>query len=289
MSTEVKDSPLEAAGEVQVQPLLCKSCGLCAEYCPQQLMKPATEIPADDRAGPVMSPSGHVVYEIHDPENRCTGCGICATACPEGAVVVYRRKKPKPEPRAVQPEPRAEARGCPARPYRAARRPRPMLHVEHPRPAAPPDPSAGDFRKFFRKRFAPPGRQDSTARRRPPQELPESAKREIDNIARQNLPIAAAARTIDPARRNIAPRLCRPASACIGLRPQPATPKSPLAKSARPGIRLLRPAPLAASPNSPNNPHAPPPAVPPVRCPIPQTQSPGPRPSRRLDTRHATR
>ncbi len=113
MSTDSKDSPPRAAGQVQVQSLLCKSCGLCAEYCPHHLMKPATEIPADDRDGPVINPSGHVVYEIYDPQGQCTGCGICATACPEGAVVVYRRGKAKPEPRAARPEPRAEARGRP--------------------------------------------------------------------------------------------------------------------------------------------------------------------------------
>ena len=79
-----------------MQGLLCKSCGLCAEYCPRQLMKPATEVPADCRHGPVINSAGHVVYEIHDPDGKCTGCGICANACPEGAVVVYRGKgKPK--------------------------------------------------------------------------------------------------------------------------------------------------------------------------------------------------
>jgi ferredoxin len=91
-------------GEVQVESLLCKSCGLCAEYCPEELMKPATDIPPDDLDVPVMNPSGHVVYLIHDPEGQCNGCGICASACPEGAVVVYRRKpqrKSKPKAEAV--------------------------------------------------------------------------------------------------------------------------------------------------------------------------------------------
>jgi len=82
----------KAAGQVQVEPLLCKSCGLCAEYCPQDLMKPANDIPSDSRSGPIINPAGHVVYEIYDPNNKCTGCGICASVCPEGAVVVYRTK-----------------------------------------------------------------------------------------------------------------------------------------------------------------------------------------------------
>lgn len=82
----------QARGEVQVEPLMCKSCGLCAEYCPQHLMRPANEIPEAEREGPLINPAGHVVYEIFDPQGKCTGCGICATACPEGAVVVYRRK-----------------------------------------------------------------------------------------------------------------------------------------------------------------------------------------------------
>lgn len=81
------------AGDVQVHFLLCKSCGLCAEYCPQHLLRPATEVPQAERTGPTMNPAGHVVYEVHDPEGRCTGCGICGQLCPEGAVVVYRRRK----------------------------------------------------------------------------------------------------------------------------------------------------------------------------------------------------
>ncbi|MCG3179307.1 MAG: hypothetical protein BIFFINMI_01641 [Phycisphaerae bacterium] len=91
MSSSPSDPANKARGQVQVEPLLCKSCGLCAEYCPEHLMKAATDIPADDREGPTLNPSGHVVYLIHDPDGQCSGCGICATACPEGAVVVYRR------------------------------------------------------------------------------------------------------------------------------------------------------------------------------------------------------
>jgi 2-oxoglutarate ferredoxin oxidoreductase subunit delta len=97
-----------AEGDVQVQFLLCKSCGLCAEYCPRGLMKPATEVPADARTGPAMNPAGHIVYVVHDPEGRCTGCGICAQVCPEGAVVVYRRKK------AVEPRPEVRGHDQPA-------------------------------------------------------------------------------------------------------------------------------------------------------------------------------
>ena len=86
----------QAQGQVQVQFLLCKSCGLCAEYCPRGLLKPATDIPADQRTGPgcpTMNPAGHVVYAVYDPEGKCNGCGLCATVCPEGAIAVYRRKK----------------------------------------------------------------------------------------------------------------------------------------------------------------------------------------------------
>ncbi|MDD4888850.1 MAG: 4Fe-4S binding protein [Phycisphaerae bacterium] len=111
MSTMSKDSPRakEAAGDVQVQVLLCKSCGLCAEYCPHHLLKPATEIPPDQRTGPVMNPAGHVVYEVYDPEGLCTGCGICGNICPEGAVVVYRRRKAGPSP--LPPPPAGEGNG----------------------------------------------------------------------------------------------------------------------------------------------------------------------------------
>jgi len=89
--------PPTPSGDVQVQDLLCKSCGLCAEYCPRGLMRAATDVPAEQRTSPVMNPAGHVVYAIHDPAGQCTGCGICGQMCPEGAIVVYRRKK-KPTP-----------------------------------------------------------------------------------------------------------------------------------------------------------------------------------------------
>ena len=88
-------SPPRAGGQVQVQFLLCKSCGLCAEYCPRGLLKQATDIPPDERPDAVMNPAGHVVYTVHDPQGKCNGCGICATVCPEGAIVVYRRRKEK--------------------------------------------------------------------------------------------------------------------------------------------------------------------------------------------------
>lgn len=88
----------QAQGQVQIHPLLCKSCGLCAEYCPRELPKPATDLPPDQRTGAVINPAGHVVYVVWDPKGRCNGCGICAQVCPEGAVVVYRTAKPSPKP-----------------------------------------------------------------------------------------------------------------------------------------------------------------------------------------------
>ena len=95
----------QAGGHVQVQGLLCKSCGLCAEYCPQELMKPATEVPPDQQPAATMNPAGHVLYVIHDPQGRCNGCGICAGICPEGAIVVYRRKKAAASPGKSSPVP----------------------------------------------------------------------------------------------------------------------------------------------------------------------------------------
>jgi len=49
----------------------CKSCGICAAFCPRDCIK------RDEDGAPV----------VEDP-NRCTGCGWCEVHCPDFAISV---------------------------------------------------------------------------------------------------------------------------------------------------------------------------------------------------------
>ncbi|MFZ2446630.1 MAG: 4Fe-4S binding protein [Syntrophobacteraceae bacterium] len=51
----------------------CKSCGICAAFCPKEC------IHLDEEGSPVVSDSG-----------RCTGCGWCELHCPDFAVSIRR-------------------------------------------------------------------------------------------------------------------------------------------------------------------------------------------------------
>ena len=57
---------------------LCKSCGLCIEYCPRKLLKLDTEL---NRRGV------HPARFNGSPE-KCTGCGNCAAICPDAAIEI---------------------------------------------------------------------------------------------------------------------------------------------------------------------------------------------------------
>ena len=52
----------------------CKSCGICAAFCPRQC------IALDDDGAPTKINS-----------DRCTGCGWCEVHCPDFAVSVHQR------------------------------------------------------------------------------------------------------------------------------------------------------------------------------------------------------
>jgi 2-oxoglutarate ferredoxin oxidoreductase subunit delta len=52
----------------------CKSCGICAAFCPREC------IGKDENGSPVVEDS-----------NRCTGCGWCELHCPDFAISVRPR------------------------------------------------------------------------------------------------------------------------------------------------------------------------------------------------------
>ena len=52
----------------------CKSCGICAAFCPRECIK------LDDDGAPTMIDS-----------ERCTGCGWCELHCPDFAISVHQK------------------------------------------------------------------------------------------------------------------------------------------------------------------------------------------------------
>ena len=52
----------------------CKSCGICAAFCPRECIK------LDDDGAPTRIDS-----------ERCTGCGWCELHCPDFAISVHHR------------------------------------------------------------------------------------------------------------------------------------------------------------------------------------------------------
>lgn len=69
-------------GTIQVDEVICKGCELCITSCPQE------SIGLSDR----MNANGYRVVEL--VQDNCTGCVNCALVCPEGAITVYRARKP---------------------------------------------------------------------------------------------------------------------------------------------------------------------------------------------------
>jgi 2-oxoglutarate ferredoxin oxidoreductase subunit delta len=61
--------------EIDIFKAWCKSCGICAAFCPRQCLG------VDDEGVPVIVNS-----------DRCTGCGWCELHCPDFAISVHPRK-----------------------------------------------------------------------------------------------------------------------------------------------------------------------------------------------------
>ena len=58
----------------------CKSCGICAAFCPREC------ITLDENGSPVVT----------DPD-KCTGCGWCEQHCPDFAISVRERATETPK------------------------------------------------------------------------------------------------------------------------------------------------------------------------------------------------
>ena len=56
----------------------CKSCGICAAFCPKHCIQ------LDDEGSPIIAAA-----------DQCTGCGWCELHCPDFAISVHPRKPPR--------------------------------------------------------------------------------------------------------------------------------------------------------------------------------------------------
>lgn len=58
----------------------CKGCGLCVDFCPQEIMQLETE---------VITQKGYHPAHCVD-QDRCTSCLNCAMMCPDVAITIER-------------------------------------------------------------------------------------------------------------------------------------------------------------------------------------------------------
>jgi len=56
----------------------CKSCGLCIECCPRNLLGLDTEL----------NKRGVLPAKFTGEPEKCTGCGNCAAMCPDAAIEI---------------------------------------------------------------------------------------------------------------------------------------------------------------------------------------------------------
>lgn len=65
--------------KVEIKGEYCKSCRLCINVCPKQVLF----------VGKQTNKMGYDAVEM-DESKGCIGCKMCATMCPEGAIEVYK-------------------------------------------------------------------------------------------------------------------------------------------------------------------------------------------------------
>lgn len=65
--------------KVEVVSELCKSCGLCLNVCPKQVLK----------IGEKANRKGYYFVEVASPD-QCIGCALCGIVCPDIALKIYK-------------------------------------------------------------------------------------------------------------------------------------------------------------------------------------------------------
>ena len=70
---------MKKRSEVIINGEHCKACGLCLEFCPQDVLGVSEERNA----------AGFYPVEVKQAE-ECTGCLNCALMCPDACIEIYR-------------------------------------------------------------------------------------------------------------------------------------------------------------------------------------------------------
>ena len=68
-----------AKGKIEVDKEICKGCGLCARFCPQNCIELSPH---------VSKMAFHYAVQVR-PE-KCVACKMCAYVCGEAAIEVYK-------------------------------------------------------------------------------------------------------------------------------------------------------------------------------------------------------
>ena len=67
--------------KLKIEENLCKSCGLCIEFCPKKILTFKSTL---NKFG------FHPVTQINGKAGLCTGCGICRDMCPDMAIEIIK-------------------------------------------------------------------------------------------------------------------------------------------------------------------------------------------------------
>ena len=70
-------------GQIKVDEIICKGCGLCVQVCPFGIIELSKKR---------INAKGYHPAELIDKQ-KCTGCASCATMCPDTAITVEREVK----------------------------------------------------------------------------------------------------------------------------------------------------------------------------------------------------
>ena len=70
----------ELMGKIVIDNDRCKSCYICTQTCPKNLIKKSNKT---NRLGDYM-------VEFDDKNGECIGCAMCAKRCPDIAIEVWK-------------------------------------------------------------------------------------------------------------------------------------------------------------------------------------------------------
>ncbi len=69
-------------GKIHIDKDMCKGCGFCVEYCPEDVLELSEEFNIKGYHPPVVK-----------NEDDCLYCQLCETICPEYAIFVTQKKE----------------------------------------------------------------------------------------------------------------------------------------------------------------------------------------------------